>query len=123
MDGKTKIMCWNANGILTRHSELEYFLHSQSIDIALIAETQLISTNQLRKLNGYKVYNLSIICVNLFGASINIGSIYCSLAYNIKKDEFEDVLESLGERWLIGGDLNANIPCEARKLPHVQEEN
>lgn len=36
-------MTWNINGLLRRKTELSQFLHAESIDTALIAETHLIS--------------------------------------------------------------------------------
>ncbi len=37
----TRILSWNANGLLLRRNELRQFLHTENIDIALISETHL----------------------------------------------------------------------------------
>lgn len=52
----TRVLCWNANGILHRWNELEHFILSNFIDIALISETHLVPANLLRKIPGYSVY-------------------------------------------------------------------
>lgn len=36
-----RIITWNANGLIRRQHELEHFLHSEKIDVALISETHL----------------------------------------------------------------------------------
>jgi len=51
-----RILCWNANGILSRQMELEFFLHSHNIDLALITETHLVNSKQLRRIANYKIY-------------------------------------------------------------------
>ena len=51
----TRILTWNANGILNRKSELAHFLRSEDIDIALISETHL-NTRLNAEIRGYKLY-------------------------------------------------------------------
>lgn len=48
------ILLWNANGVLQRFNELEYFLHAKRIDIALITETHLTSRARFL-MRGYSV--------------------------------------------------------------------
>lgn len=51
----TRILAWNANGLLKRKTKLEMFLKTEQIDIALISETHL--TSRLRAdIYGYKLY-------------------------------------------------------------------
>lgn len=49
-----KIVCWNANGILNKKTELELFL--QDTDVALISETHLTSYINLPKFWNYLIY-------------------------------------------------------------------
>lgn len=49
-------MCWNANGLRLRKIELESFLISNDIDIALISETHLVSYSNLPKIQNYSIY-------------------------------------------------------------------
>lgn len=51
-----KIICWNANGLPQRKLELENFLQHHNIDIALIAETHLVTSANLPKIRNYLVY-------------------------------------------------------------------
>ena len=50
-----RIATWNANGLLQRKSELEYFIQYQSIDIALISETHFTEKTMF-KIRGYRTY-------------------------------------------------------------------
>lgn len=43
-----RILTWNANGIIARKNELQHFLHTENIDIALISETHLTSRMHVR---------------------------------------------------------------------------
>ena len=42
----TRIVAWNANGLLKRKSELESLLKADDVDIALITETHLTSRSK-----------------------------------------------------------------------------
>jgi hypothetical protein len=53
---KSRIICRNANGLTNRSQELENFLHSNSIDIALISETHLTTKSHVR-IYGYQLYH------------------------------------------------------------------
>lgn len=50
------ILQWNVNDIIRRKSELLNFLELENIDIALIAETHLTPTNQIKS-HGYNIYS------------------------------------------------------------------
>jgi hypothetical protein len=49
------IVIWNCNGIMQRKNELELFLHSNRIDIALISETHLTPRFYFN-IPGYRIY-------------------------------------------------------------------
>jgi hypothetical protein len=49
------ILLWNANGLLSRRTELDYFLHEKRIDVALITETHLTPSSYF-SLPGYTCY-------------------------------------------------------------------
>lgn len=55
MNCAINILEWNANGILQHRLELEQFLNTNAIDIALISETHLTSKNCL-KIRNYTCY-------------------------------------------------------------------
>ena len=55
MDTVLRIMTWNANGLVHRKQELEEFLYSENIDIALISETHFTNKSYL-KIRGYSMY-------------------------------------------------------------------
>lgn len=135
---KLKIVTWNANGILAKLPTFEVVLNSLDIDICLLTETHLISTNYLN-IKNYKVYNafcntarggcsliikntidhfefgkierteiqMSIVQLNSLKQKINIGVVYCSPSYSIKRDAFKSLLLELGDRFILGGDFNA----------------
>lgn len=50
-----KVLTWNANGLINKRNELELFLQTNSIDIALITETHFTSWSYLR-IHNYKLY-------------------------------------------------------------------
>ena len=52
---QTKIIAWNANGLVARKNELANFLISENVDIALIAETHL-TVRSHAKIHGYELY-------------------------------------------------------------------
>lgn len=52
---KLKILNWNANGVLSKKSELLIYLQSNEVDICCITETHLKEKDKL-KFPGYKVY-------------------------------------------------------------------
>jgi len=51
----TRIVAWNANGLLKRKSELESLLKAEDVDIALIAETHLTSHNKA-EIRDYRLF-------------------------------------------------------------------
>lgn len=56
MSSCSKIVTWNANGLLQHRDEFENFLIINNIDVALISETHL-RPNQTIRLRGYTVYS------------------------------------------------------------------
>ncbi|KFM71947.1 putative RNA-directed DNA polymerase from transposon X-element, partial [Stegodyphus mimosarum] len=50
-----KLVTWNAHSIFNKINELEYFLHAQAIDIALLTETHATPSNRINVSN-YKSY-------------------------------------------------------------------
>ena len=50
-----RIITWNANGLNQRAHELEIFLHTNNIDIALISETHFSNKNHF-KIRGFDSY-------------------------------------------------------------------
>ncbi len=55
MDNSLRIITWNSNGLLQRLRELQVFLHTNHIDIALISETHFTNQNFVR-IHGYRAY-------------------------------------------------------------------
>ncbi len=51
----TRILMWNANGLLYRKAELTNFLQTEDIDIALILETHLNSRLNA-EIRNYRLY-------------------------------------------------------------------
>ena len=56
MTDTIRMITWNANGLISRLRELEVFLHTNYIDIALISETHLTNKNFI-KIQGYQAYS------------------------------------------------------------------
>lgn len=50
-----RIITWNANGLIQRAHELEIFLRTNNVDIALISETHFTNKNYIR-IKGYSAY-------------------------------------------------------------------
>ena len=55
-DTSLRIMTWNANGLVLRSREIKEFLHTERIDIALIAETHFTNKSYLN-FTGYNLYH------------------------------------------------------------------
>ncbi|CAH1384245.1 unnamed protein product [Tenebrio molitor] len=55
MTFKIKIATWNANGIINKIDETKTFLMTEKIDIMIINETKLTSSDKLY-FNNYKTY-------------------------------------------------------------------
>lgn len=68
---KTRILAWNVNGLLVRKRELEAFLTTEHIDVALISETHLTS-RQRAPIRNYEFYQ----CNHPSGASHGGTAIY-----------------------------------------------
>lgn len=52
-----KIVSWNANGLISRKLELDYFLHSESVDICLVSETHCTEKFSVGHTPTYRVYH------------------------------------------------------------------
>lgn len=50
---------------------------------------------------------MSIVQLNSLKQKINVGVVYCSPSYSIKRDTFKPLLLELGDRFILGGDFNA----------------
>jgi len=53
----TRILLWNANGLLPRKLELDRFLVDENIDIALISETHCTEQYSLSQSHNFRVFN------------------------------------------------------------------
>ena len=59
---------------------------------------------------------MSIVQLNSLKQKINIGVVYCSPSFSIKRDAFKSLLLELGDRFILGGDFNAkHIDWGSRK--------
>lgn len=77
----TRILAWNANGLLARKSELSNLLRMEDIDIALISETHL--TSRLKAdIQGYALYP----CHHPSGSSHGGSAVY--IRKNLRHHEF-----------------------------------
>lgn len=56
MEGRFRIMTWNANGLLQHKDDLLAILIEQKIDVCLISETHFTKQSYL-KMRGYKIYH------------------------------------------------------------------
>lgn len=137
----TRILAWNANGLLKRRSELKQFLLSEDIDIALISETHLTSRSSA-EIHNYKMYTCNhpsdaahggsavyikksishyeapkyctnsiqaagVVIQSLASPTFTVAAVYSPPKHSIKSPEYIDFFKHLGQRWIIGGDLNA----------------
>lgn len=134
-----RIITWNANGLNQRARELEVFMLTNNIDIALISETHFSNKNHI-KIRGYCAYwtthpserarggtailikqniqhylqeevrqpyiQATIISVQNNGAELNIGAIYCPPCHTITQQQYMNLFNKLGPRFIIGGDFN-----------------
>lgn len=50
---------------------------------------------------------LTVIGIKSTKQMLRIGAVYCPPKYNLKKDDYQILLQHLGERFIVGGDLNA----------------
>jgi exonuclease III len=56
MTKSTKIMLWNANGLLPRKLELEQLLNNQAIKVVLVTETHFTKKFKITHSKNYNVY-------------------------------------------------------------------
>lgn len=52
-----KILSWNANGLISKKLELDYLLHSESIDVCLVSETHCTANFTINHTPHYQVYH------------------------------------------------------------------
>lgn len=50
---------------------------------------------------------LTVVGIKSTKQNLNIGAIYCPPRHNLKKTDYKSILQQLGERFIVGGDLNA----------------
>ena len=109
---------WNANGLVHHKLEVDQFLLDNNIDIMLISETHFTNKSFV-KFNNFQMYNTnqqeyktahiqstSIRVQDQYG-TLSISAIYCPPRHAIKKQQYEHFFDSLGSRFLVGGDFNA----------------
>lgn len=63
-----RVVTWNANGLTERRQELEIFLETEKIDIALVSETRFTSKSHIT-FNKYKIYTTNHPSGNSHGGS------------------------------------------------------
>lgn len=140
MANTLKIVCWNANGLLQHHQELQAALEINKIDVCLISETHFTKQSYI-KIRGYTVYHTihpentakggsaviikesishyeelkfetekiqaTAINIKMKDYFITVASLYSPPKHAIKKDQYLEFFESLGHRFILGGDFNA----------------
>lgn len=50
-----RIACWNANGLISKRTEIEFFLNYYKIDILLLSETHTSPETSILGINGYTI--------------------------------------------------------------------
>ncbi len=58
----------------------------------------------------------SVVTVKLRNSQVNIGGLYCPPGIALRQEDFEDLFATLGDRWIIGGDLNAKHPSWGSRI-------
>lgn len=118
-----RIVTWNANGLNQRAQELETFLHTNNIDIALISETHFSNKSYI-KITGFNSYWTTHPSERARGGSAVL------IKNNIKHHQQENIRESYIQATVItiqynGADLNiAAAYCPPRHTPtKAQFEN
>jgi endonuclease/exonuclease/phosphatase (EEP) superfamily protein YafD len=132
---------WNANGIKQHANELEVLLHEKRVDLALISETHLSPTTQLR-IQGYRIYRCdhpdgtrhggaavlvkstlehhvlpipaqtehiqaAAVSLSVRQMRITVAATYCPPGRQLLPEHFTELLDRLGNCFLLGGDYNA----------------
>lgn len=117
-----KLAVWDANGLMQHKLELQTFLVCQKIDIMMISETHFTEKSYLKinviiirnnithyETNCYKKEHIQAANIVLqdWEGPITISAVYCPPRHAIKKEEFETYFQTLGSRFICGGDLNS----------------
>lgn len=50
---------------------------------------------------------LTVVGVKCLNQNLKLGAIYCPPRYNLKKENYKNIMKHLGERFVLGGDFNA----------------
>lgn len=116
----TRILAWNANGLLSRKNELASLLKSEDVDIALIAETHLTASSNA-EIRDYKLYT----CHHPSGSSHGGTAIY--IKKNLQHHEAEayctDAVQAtiITARLHCGTDVNvaAISPNQCRRVRKI----
>jgi len=131
-----RIATWNANGLLQHIPELEVFLGEDKVDICLIFETYFTESSYI-KIRGYhtphplnkprgsailiknnilhfekpKISNpmmqVTTICIRVKNKDFKISAIYCPPRHTPRKNDYIELLRTLGNNFILGGDFNA----------------
>lgn len=140
MNRTLRIVAWNANGLVQRKQELDNFLKTENIDIALISEIHFTSWTVL-KLQNYNIYTTlhpsgrarggtavviretikhfeleeyselhiqaTSVCVKDGNNDLTVTAIYCPPQGGADETRFTSFFQTLGDRFIAGGDYNA----------------
>ncbi|VVC28797.1 Endonuclease/exonuclease/phosphatase [Cinara cedri] len=105
-----RIVAWNANGLVQRKQDLDNFLNTENINIALISEIHFTSWTVLKKKN-YKIYTTLHPSGRARGDENNdlsVTAIYCPPQGGADETRFTSFFQTLGDaRFISGGDYNA----------------
>ena len=109
MQGQLKILQWNADSLLSKMEELRDFLESEKIDVFMIQETKLITTDPDPAFKGYTIVRQDR--VQRVGCETNRGG---GLITGIKEDiNFREVsLDIIGEEDEITEWLTIELPTK-----------
>lgn len=78
-----RVLTWNANGLTDRRQELETFLHTEMIDVALISETRFTRMTHI-SIKNYRIYTTNHPSGNSHGGTAVI------IKNNLKHYSIED---------------------------------
>ena len=152
-----RIALWNANSLAQHKFELELFLKQQQIDVMLISETHFTDKNGYNVYHtqhpsgeahggtgiiiksSIKHYELpsfqkdylqatNVVIEDCHGTIIT-SAVYCPLRPSIAKENFDNFLDALGNKFIIGGDDNAKHTkfgqqtCHSKRQKYLKKHN
>lgn len=141
-----RIAVWNANGLPQHLHEIKTYLIDKDIDVFLISESHLTDRNYLKipkysiyhtthpenkarggsaviiknsikhhelaKFSTKKIQATGIVVEDWNGPF----AIYCPPNLNIQKEDFQEYFDTIGQRFIVGGDFNAKHPHWGSRL-------